>query len=181
MLLQLHWLRTAMNYQRFPLFQLGGPIYILEAYNSHKSSHLRITSEGQAGVVRTETQRIIFGLTSLIAVTSACAVGSVFLKTMLWQLTTISSLWTTTAPNGPPSPHLTALYASSTALVKNLWSLSGTEAGLKNTKNEGHDNYRRMCDMWQMTTAYMSIVDGIYAIYSASRPYERQITRTSNS
>jgi len=58
--------------------------------------------------------------TSLIAVTSACAVGSVFFKTMLWQLAITSSLWTTTAPNGPPSPQSTPRYASSTAFDKNL-------------------------------------------------------------
>ena len=67
-------------------------------------------------------------ITSLIAVTSAWAVGSVFFKTMLWQLTTTSSLRTTTAPKGPPSPHSTPLYASSTAFVMNAWSLSFTAA-----------------------------------------------------
>jgi hypothetical protein len=72
--------------------------------------------------------------TSLIAVTSACAVGSVCFRTMLWQLTTTSSLWTTTAPNGPPSPHSTPRYASSTAFVKNLWSLSCTAAKFSNHK-----------------------------------------------
>lgn len=49
-----------------------------------------------------------------------------FFKTMLWQLATTSSLHTTTAPKGPPSPHSTPLYASSTAFIKNLWSLSCT-------------------------------------------------------
>lgn len=65
-------------------------------------------------------------LTSLIAVTSAWAVGSECFSTMLWQLTTTSSLQTTTAPNGPPSPHSIPWYASPTAFDKNLWSLSWT-------------------------------------------------------
>lgn len=82
-----------------------------------------------------EEETNFFNLTSRIAVTSACAVGSVFFNTMLWQLTTTSSLRTTTAPNGPPSPYSTPLYASSTALVKNLWSLSFT-ADQTITKNE---------------------------------------------
>ena len=85
-----------------------------------------------------------FGLTSLIAVTSAWAVGSVFLKTKLWQLTTTSSLRTTTAPNGPPSLHSTPLYASSIACVKNLWSLSCTTGWTINRKEHFYDQISRV-------------------------------------
>lgn len=59
-------------------------------------------------------------LTSLIAVTSAFAVGSPFLTTVLWQLMTASSLRTTAAPKGPPSAR------STPSPYKNSLSLSRT-------------------------------------------------------
>uniref|UniRef100_A0A0A9DK99 CDA1-En n=1 Tax=Arundo donax TaxID=35708 RepID=A0A0A9DK99_ARUDO len=64
---------------------------------------------------------------------------------MLWQLTTTSSLRTTTAPKGPPSPHSTPRYASSTAFVKNLWSLSCTAVKFAKTRLRNYCNSEN-CD-----------------------------------
>lgn len=86
----------------------------------------------------------IVNLTSLIAVISAWAVGSAFLTTMLWQLESISSFRTITAPNGRPWPLSTALYASSIAIVRNLFSLSSA-AGITRENNTNKVIYRRKC------------------------------------